>query len=110
MTSIKICDFGLSAQFEYDEELQFQSDSLSGHVGTRIYMAPEILKKRNYGKVHQFYINNILKLVDIWSCGIILYMLLSNGKHPLYVKGESFEQYKEKLKAPKWDFPDSFTR
>jgi calcium/calmodulin-dependent protein kinase I len=46
--------------------------------------------------------------VDIWSIGIIMYIILV-GKHPLFVKGESFESYATKLKDPKWEFPPGFS-
>lgn len=44
---------------------------LAGLVGTYLYMAPEMLMGKNYDKE-----------VDMWSAGIIMYMLLT-GKHPL---------------------------
>lgn len=84
LNSLKLVDFGLSAQyFEALEEYDF--------CGTLIYMAPEQIDQKIY-----------TKSVDIWSCGIIMYMLLNNGKHPLYNKGNTSREYTEILKHPKW--------
>jgi len=44
-------------------------------VGTMIYMAPELIEAKCY-----------FLPVDIWSCGFILYYLLTTGNHPLYVQ------------------------
>ena len=69
LSKIKLCDFGLSAQFfEDQEEFEF--------CGTVIFMAPELIGKKFYSKS-----------IDIWSCGIIMFILL-NFKHPLFVHGE----------------------
>lgn len=65
MTTLKIVDFGLSTRSQL---------LISGQCGTLIYMAPEFFTSKHYSKP-----------VDIWSCGIILYMVCTNGKHPLYV-------------------------
>ncbi|KAH0461610.1 hypothetical protein IEQ34_009185 [Dendrobium chrysotoxum] len=54
---LKVIDFGLSVFFEPGERF-------SEIVGSPFYMAPELLK-RNYGPE-----------VDVWSAGIILYILL----------------------------------
>ena len=39
--------------------------------------------------------------VDIWSIGILMYMLLNKGEHPFYKKGDSKEEFIKKLKAIK---------
>lgn len=54
-------------------------------------MAPEQIDKRVYTKA-----------IDIWSCGIIMYMLLNNGVHPLFKKGDTSDMFIEKLRAGKW--------
>ena len=82
LTSLKLVDFGLSAQyFEILEDYQF--------CGTLIYMAPEQIEKKNY-----------TKSIDIWSIGIICYIIMNGGIHPLYKKGDTNNEYKEKLKNP----------
>jgi calcium/calmodulin-dependent protein kinase I len=84
-SSIKLADFGLSAQyFEIKEEFEF--------CGTLIYMAPEQIVKKFYSKS-----------IDIWSCGIIMYILL-NFIHPLYRKGDTKNIYLKKLLSPNWKF------
>jgi serine/threonine protein kinase len=57
------------------------------HCGTLIYMAPEVALNQEY-----------TKSVDIWSIGIIMYEILTGGKHPLYESSaDSLESYKKKL-------------
>jgi len=83
MNTLKLIDFGLSAQsFDAMEQHEF--------CGTLIYMAPEQIESKIY-----------TKSIDIWSCGIIMYMLLNNGIHPLYKKGDKYYDYVQKLKKPK---------
>ena len=64
--TIKIIDFGFGEknQQSYDE-----------HMGTLMYMAPEVALNHEY-----------TKNVDIWALGIIMHMLLTGGKHPFYNK------------------------
>jgi serine/threonine protein kinase len=47
LSSIKICDFGLSAQFEEND----QGKNFLETCGTRLFMAPELWNKKLYSKV-----------------------------------------------------------
>ena len=84
--SIKIIDFGLSAQ-------NFDILTNNDYCGTYIYMAPELIEKKLY------FIS-----VDIWSIGVLMFVLLNNGKHPFYVKGERKKDYIKKIKEGKIKF------
>ena len=61
--TLKIADFGLARYFDETELL------LRSHVGSPMYMAPEIM--RGEGP----YTAN----VDLWSCGVVLYEMLFGG-------------------------------
>jgi len=56
--SVKIIDFGLS-KFLHDDP------SARSFLGTRGYLAPEMLQRRDYNKA-----------VDIWALGVIVFVLL----------------------------------
>ena len=97
-TEVKIIDFGLSAEFN----LRLGKDATE-KAGTLIYMAPEQVALENYSKK-----------VDIWPVGIIMYQLLTNGKHPCFNKGESSNEYIQKMrnidsKPLKWEFNENFS-
>ena len=79
---IKIIDFGLSQA----------TGNLKTKVGTAYYVSPEILK----GKYTE--------LCDIWSAGVILYILLS-GEPPF--NGDSDSQIYSKISEMKFTFPDN---
>ncbi|XP_045807294.1 calcium-dependent protein kinase 8-like isoform X2 [Trifolium pratense] len=66
---LKIADFHLSIFFQPGERLNQM-------VGSSYYMAPEVLKRRNYGPE-----------IDIWSAGVILYFLLC-GFPPFWAETE----------------------
>ena len=80
---IKLIDFGLSQIFT--------NKNLKSKVGTAYYVAPEILK------------GDYTELCDIWSAGVILYILLS-GDPPF--NGSKDETIYKKIKKMKFSFPD----
>lgn len=65
---IKVVDFGFATEVD--------GENLRAHCGTPGYIAPEILKDLPYGKS-----------VDMWSFGVILYILLG-GYPPFYDKNQ----------------------
>lgn len=64
---VKIIDFGLSKRFDPDDSSQFKFTSV---VGTPHYLAPEVLQQ-NYNEK-----------CDIWSLGVVCYLLFSQGQYP----------------------------
>mmetsp|Transcript_29808 Transcript_29808/g.114443 ORF Transcript_29808/g.114443 Transcript_29808/m.114443 type:complete len:157 (-) Transcript_29808:500-970(-) len=62
--NIKIGDFGLAGYTDDERE--------ATPIGTLFYMAPEVLKRENYGTE-----------VDMWSLGVILYVILSGKQNHL---------------------------
>ncbi|KAF7843195.1 CBL-interacting serine/threonine-protein kinase 5-like [Senna tora] len=86
---LKVSDFGLSALPE-----QRRSDGmLVTPCGTPAYVAPEVLKKKGYDG----------SKADIWSCGVILYALLS-GYLPF--QGENVIRIYKKAFRAEYIFPD----
>lgn len=82
LSSLKLIDFGFSTQLERKDENEF--------CGTIKYMAPEQLMGECYNKN-----------IDLWSVGIIMYILLNQGNHPFYVKGDTPSKYLEKCRSVK---------
>ena len=82
--SLKVIDFGLSQTFNIKK-------ILSSKVGTAYYVSPEILA----GKYNE--------KCDIWSVGVILYILLS-GEPPF--NGPSDGIIYSKIKKTKFNFPN----
>ena len=82
LSTCKVIDFGLSAKHN------LMQGGLDKWCGTVIYMAPEVIA-HNY---------EYTKSVDIWATGIIMYELLTGGRHPLYLHSEdNRDTYKKKL-------------
>ena len=84
-TNFKICDFGLACIAGEDQALR---------CGSPGYVAPEILQKKSY--------NN---KVDIFSAGIICYILLS-GRAPFY--GKTSKEILMKNEKCKLHFSDKY--
>ncbi|CDW74434.1 protein kinase domain containing protein [Stylonychia lemnae] len=93
LSTIKVADFGLS------ESLRINiAYSLNEKMGTLLYMAPEQTKNHAYGK-----------RIDVWACGIIMYILIE-GRHPLFDPQHDNERtFLAKLKNPSWMFGVNFT-
>jgi len=81
-SSLKLIDFGLSAYFK-------ESQKLRRAVGTPYYVAPEVLR------------SNYTSACDIWSLGVIAYMLVS-GVAPFY--GRNDAEIFRRVKACHWSF------
>ncbi|MEQ2306435.1 Calcium/calmodulin-dependent protein kinase type II subunit gamma, partial [Ameca splendens] len=63
----------------------------TGFAGTPGYLSPEVLRKDPYGKP-----------VDIWACGVILYILLVG--YPPFWDEDQHKLYQQ-IKAGAYDFP-----
>ena len=81
---IKVIDFGLSRNFE-------KKSKMNTKVGTAYYVAPEVLSGIYNEKC------------DIWSAGVILYILLS-GEPPF--NGPNDHEIYKKIKKMKFNFPN----
>ena len=80
ISSLKLLDFGLSSD-SFESKLRLQN------CGTLTYMAPEQISGAIYSKA-----------VDVWSVGIILYMLLNKGKNAFYERGDNSKIIIDKIK------------
>lgn len=95
LTDVRVIDFGLSRR--YDTHHRFASlPKLTSFVGTKLYVAPEVL---NHSYTHA---------VDLWSIGVLAYALLS-AKAPFMGRNdqELFDKIQhcgEELKFPSPDF------
>ena len=91
INSLQLVDFGLCAD-------TFEAKDCLDNCGTLKYMAPEQISNMIYSKG-----------VDIWSAGIILYMLLNNGNNPFYKFGDSREEIINKITNKKIFFDENCT-
>lgn len=82
LSSVRIADFGLAVK------LKDRSELLST-CGTLIYQSPEQI----FGTTKQG------RSVDIFAIGFILYEVLTGGKHPILLKGEDKQAYRQKMKG-----------
>jgi len=85
---IKIADFGLSKMFT--------SEELTSQVGSPTYVAPEVLTSE-----HKPYD----KAVDMWSVGVIAYVLLT-GCFPFYDEERNYAELYKKIIAVDYVFPE----
>jgi len=85
---LKLIDFGLSTHYRSGERL-------TRVVGSSYYVAPEVLKK------------SYTEACDLWSLGVIVYMLLS-GAPPFY--GKNDEAIKASIVQGEYTFPHELFR
>uniref|UniRef100_A0A671MBY2 calcium/calmodulin-dependent protein kinase n=1 Tax=Sinocyclocheilus anshuiensis TaxID=1608454 RepID=A0A671MBY2_9TELE len=100
--AVKLADFGLAIEVQGDQQKKIQLFCIicltsgiqmvfSGFAGTPGYLSPEVLRKEAYGKP-----------VDIWACGVILYILLVG--YPPFWDEDQHKLYQQ-IKAGAYDFP-----
>lgn len=93
---VKLCDFGYSKHEDWDSAAR-------SRVGTPDYMAPEVVRnKENYYDA---------KMSDIWSCGVVLYVMLA-GNYPFsqpedskYTEGMRQRHVLNRIVALKYQMP-----
>ncbi|XP_022319398.1 calcium/calmodulin-dependent protein kinase type II delta chain-like isoform X9 [Crassostrea virginica] len=83
--AVKLADFGLAIEVQGEQQAWF------GFAGTPGYLSPEVIRKDPYGKP-----------VDIWACGVILYILLV-GYPPFW--DEDQPRLYAQIKAGAYDYP-----
>ncbi|XP_077865308.1 calcium/calmodulin-dependent protein kinase type II delta chain isoform X1 [Saccoglossus kowalevskii] len=83
--AVKLADFGLAIEVQGEQQAWF------GFAGTPGYLSPEVLRKDPYGKP-----------VDIWACGVILYILLVG--YPPFWDEDQHRLYAQ-IKAGAYDYP-----
>ncbi|KAI1292158.1 Calcium/calmodulin-dependent protein kinase type II alpha chain [Halotydeus destructor] len=83
--AVKLADFGLAIEVDGERQAWY------GFAGTPGYLSPEVLKKDPYGKP-----------VDIWACGVILYILLVG--YPPFWDEDQHRLYAQ-IKAGAYDYP-----
>ena len=82
---VKVCDFGTSKMVE-------KGSVIKKIVGSSYYIAPEVLQKKYNEKC------------DLWSCGVIMYILLS-ARPPF--EGDDDKEIIERVKTGKYDLTSS---
>lgn len=91
---LKVSDFGLSAVSD-----QIRQDGLfHTFCGTPAYVAPEVLARKGY----------LAAKVDIWSCGVILFVLMAGYLpfHDQNIMAMYKKIYKGEFRCPRWFSPE----
>ncbi|KAA8495284.1 putative myosin light chain kinase [Porphyridium purpureum] len=87
----KLCDFGLARYYTWGRIGGYAEEDVRSLVGSPWYVAPECAREEPYGQK-----------VDAWSCGVLLYYLLTYS-YP--VDGGSTEETLQMIAAnPRVDF------
>ncbi|XP_057314787.1 calcium/calmodulin-dependent protein kinase type II subunit alpha-like isoform X1 [Hydractinia symbiolongicarpus] len=83
--AVKLADFGLAVESDNEKFIWH------GFAGTPGYLSPEVIRKEPYGKP-----------VDVWACGVILYILLVG--YPPFWDEDQHRLYAQ-IKAAAYDYP-----
>jgi phosphorylase kinase gamma subunit len=94
---VKICDYG----FAVDLSAQQGNHGLRDLCGTPVYMAPEMLQASMFEDAEGYG-----KEVDVWACGVILFLMLS-GVPPFWHRKQmvmirAIMEGKFSFSAPEW--------
>ena len=87
---VKVIDFGMGKFFQNPSGTS--KGTMAERVGTSYYIAPEVLE------------GNYNEKCDVWSLGVILYILLS-GYPPF--NGDDDDEIMDNVKTMQYEFPDS---
>jgi serine/threonine-protein kinase Chk1 len=90
---LKLSDFGLAALFKKDGQLR----TCNTVCGSPPYIAPEIVSGRRSKRADMLDVGYAANICDIWSCGVVLFVLLV-GNTPWdepTMRSEEFKEYVE---------------
>ncbi|OVA00121.1 Protein kinase domain [Macleaya cordata] len=90
---LKVSDFGLSTVSDQMKDGLFHT-----FCGTPAYVAPEVLARKGYDAAK----------VDIWSCGVILFVLMAGYLpfHDQNIMSMYKKIYKGEFRCPRWFSPE----
>lgn len=91
--TLKLVDFGMAA-------LQPEGSYLSTPCGSPHYAAPEVIRSRAYDGGR----------ADIWSCGVILYVMLAGCPPFNYTGDEDLQELFRSITSASYIMPDGFSR
>ena len=92
--TLKVSDFGFSTMT--GDSLSGEENMLHTACGTPHYVAPEVIRRTGYNG----------KQADIWSCGVLLYVMLT-GKLPY--QGNSYDILFAKIKKAAFHVPPNLS-
>ncbi|KAH3668680.1 hypothetical protein OGAPHI_002434 [Ogataea philodendri] len=88
---VVLADFGVSKQMESPD-----SEKLTGVAGSYGYIAPEIYASEGYGELYGLGKGGYTKSCDIWSLGIVTFILIG-GYSP--IRAESPEAFLDEVRS-----------